>query len=445
MPLSPIDSSLFAPLFGDEALAGIFSDERFVREALHVEAALARVEGRLDVIPAWAGERISATAEAFEPDFALLREGVERTGVPIPALVRELRLKVGGEAATYVHWGATSQDVMDTALLLQIRAALAVMEPQLQALVSALAALANRHRHTLMAGRTHSQQALPIPFGLKVAGWLAPLLRHRERLAQLKTRLFVVQFGGAAGTLAALDEDGIAVHEALAAELGLGAPAMPWHTQRDALAELAGWLSLLSGSLAKLAQDVILMAQSEVGEVRESDDPSRGGSSTMPQKCNPITSELIVAAARANASLLASMHQALAQEQERATHGWQLEWLALPQMFALSASALGKALFLARNLVVDEERMRQNVAASRGVMLAEAVVFALSPPMARPEARKLVRACALQAQEEDRHLIDVVREQVQAEGVDWEELRREEGYFGSAERFIDRVLAAAGS
>lgn len=442
MSFTPSDSTLFAPLFGDERVAEVFSDAAFVRAALQVEGALARVQGRLGVIPQPAADRIAGVAADFEPDYERLQNGVEKAGVPIAALVAQLREEAGGEAATYVHWGTTTQDIMDTALLLQVRKALALMEPALEALVDALARLADRHRNTLMVGRTHGQQALPITFGLKVANWLAPLLRHQARLAQLKPRLFAVQFGGAAGTLAALTRDGMAVREALAQELDLGLSPTPWHTQRDGPAELAGWLSLLSGSLAKMAQDVILMAQNEVGEVRESDDAARGGSSTMPQKRNPITSELIIAAARHNASLLSSMHQALVQEHERATHGWQLEWLALPQMFALSASALNKGLFLAQNLVVNEARMRQNVEESRGAMLAEAILYALSPPMERARAKALVRECALQAQEEGRHLVNVVRERVGEEyGVDWDRLR-EDDYMGATEEFIEAVLAA---
>ncbi len=446
MPFSPSDSVLFGPLFGDARVAKVFSNAGFLRAALQVEEALARVQGRLGVIPPAVAEHIVGVAGELRQNHApkavleRLQAGAEKAGVPIPALVAHLRQEVGGEAATYVHWGATTQDIMDTALLLQVRAALALMEPELEALIQALARLADRHRKTLIAGRTHGQQALPITFGLKVANWLAPLLRHRERLAQLKPRLFVVQFGGAAGTLAALGKEGAAVREALAQELNLGSAPIPWHTQRDGPAELAGWLSLLSGSLAKMAQDVILMAQNEVGEVRESDDDTRGGSSTMPQKRNPVSSELIVAAARHNASLLGSMHQALVQEHERATHGWQMEWLALPQMFALSASALNKGLFLAQNLVVDEARMRQNVEASRGAMLAEAIVFALSPPMDRAQAKALVRECALKAQDEGRHLVSVVREQVGEDvGVDWNGMQ-EENYLGAAEIFIEAVL-----
>ena len=446
MAFSPTDSAIFSQLFGDTELAAIFSDVQFVRHMLNVEAALAQVQGRLGVIPTDAAAHIASTAAALEIDFALLQAGTEKAGLPVIELVRQLRAAVhktaGAGAASYVHWGATTQDIMDTALVLQIRAALTILETKLRQVVQHLAQLAERHRHTLMAGRTHSQQALPITFGLKAANWLAPLLRHQQRLAQLKPRLLTVQFGGAAGTLASLGADGLVVVEALAAELDLNTPLLPWHTQRDNLAELAGWLSLISGSLAKMAQDIILLAQSEVGEVQESADRSRGGSSTMPQKSNPIISELIIAAARANAAQLSAMHGALIQEHERATHGWQLEWLTLPQMFAHTATALNKALLLSQNLAVDAARMRQNVAASNGLMLAEAVSFALAAHMARSAAKALVTQAVQTALAEDRHLVDVVQGMTEAP-VDWETLRDERNYLGAAQQFIDRVLAEA--
>ncbi|MFZ0547049.1 MAG: 3-carboxy-cis,cis-muconate cycloisomerase [Candidatus Promineifilaceae bacterium] len=443
MAFSPTDSFMFAPLFRDEEVAAQFSDEQFVRYMLDVEAALAIAQGRLGVIPADAAAQIVQSAAALEIDFVKMQEELDKAGVPVIELVRQLRPRVGGEAADFVHWGATTQDIVDTARILQIRAALSVLARVLDQVIDQLAALADRHRKTLMAGRTHSQQALPIPFGLKAAGWLAPLLRHRERLAEMKPRLLVVQFGGAAGTLAALGERGTAVQAAMAAELNLNVPLMPWHTQRDTLAELAGWLSLVSGSLAKMAQDVILLAQSEVGEVRETADPTRGGSSTMPQKSNPIISELIIAAARTNASLLSGMHQALIQEHERGTGGWQMEWLTLPQMVALTAVALRKAAFISGNLVVNEARMGENVAASNGLMLAEAVTFALAPAfMSRMEAKALVKVACLEAFENGRHLIDVMQEKT-AVSLDWEKLRDERAYFGVAEAFIDGVLERA--
>lgn len=439
MPFSPTDSIIFGSLFGEAALADIFSDERFVAALVEVEVALATVQGRLDVIPAEAAKTIAAKAATFQADLADLRAGTERAGIPTLDLLRQVRGHVGPAAADYVHWGATSQDIMDTALVLQMRAALAVIEPSLAAVIENLAGLAERHRRTLLAGRTHSQQALPLPFGLKVAGWLAPLLRHRQRLAELKPRVLVVQLGGAAGTLAALGPAGLAVQAGLAAELGLGRLPSPWHTQRDGLAEIAGWLSLVSGSLAKMAEDLILLAQTEVGELRESAEAGRGGSSTMPQKSNPIISEGIIAAARTNAGLLATMHQALIQEHERATHGWQMEWLVLPQMFGLTAAALQNAAFLSENLVVDAARMRANVAAAQGLMMAEALSFALAAHMSRSEAKALVKAAVAVVLAEGRHLVDVVREK-SAAPLDWAALRDETTYFGAADEFINRVL-----
>jgi 3-carboxy-cis,cis-muconate cycloisomerase len=419
-------------------VAGIFADDHFGQLMLQFEAALAQVQGRLGIIPAKAGQQIAAAAATLRIDFNELQAETEKAGVPVIGLVKQLRGAVG-DAADYVHWGATTQDVMDTALILQLRASLDHIEPTLQQLITQLAQLAGQHRHTVMAGRTHSQQALPIPFGLKVAGWLAPLLRHRQRLAESKPRLLVVQFGGAAGTLASLGNDGPAVRAALARELGLAESPIPWHTQRDNLAEFAGWLSLVSGSLAKMAQDIILLAQSEVSEVRETADTARGGSSTMPQKSNPIISETIIAAARANAGLLASMHQALVQEHERATHGWQLEWLTLPQMVGLTAAALNKALFLSQNLAVNAAQMRRNVAASNGLMLAEAINFALAQHMSRVEAKKLVTKACQRVLAEKRHLLDIIQEET-AVPLDWQALRDEANYLGAAETFIDKIL-----
>jgi 3-carboxy-cis,cis-muconate cycloisomerase len=437
------NSSLFSPLFSDVEVAEQFSDSQFVRAMLDVESALAAVQGRLGVIPAEAAEQIVGTAGRLEVDFDRLQNGVEQSGVPVIELVRQLREQAGSSAADYVHWGATSQDIIDTARVLQIRTVIEILESRLGNTIQKLVRLADQHRHTLMAGRTHSQQALPITFGFKVAGWLMPLLRHRERLAEMKPRILVVQFGGAVGTLASLGESGLQVEEALASELGLNVPILPWHTQRDNMAELAGWLSMVCGSLAKMAQDIILLAQSEVGELHESGDTARGGSSSMPHKNNPILSELIITVARTNASLLASMHQAQIQEHERGTHGWQMEWLILPQMFTLTAASLSKAIFLSQNLVVDEVRMRKNVTASNGLMLGEAASYALvKASMSKADASRLVREASQVVKEKGRHLINVIREKTDAP-VDWDALRDESLYLGSSEEFINRVLRAS--
>ena len=444
--MSVLDSTIFGPLFGDEVINGHFSDQAYIRALVDVEIALARAEARVGVIPTTAAEQIAA-AKADKIDIAALAKGTLRSGFPIIALVQELRKQVGADAAPYVHWGATTQDIMDTACVLQMRSAIELMRGRVTAIVKGLSALAERHRSTVLAGRTHSQQALPVTFGLKAAGWLAPLLRHLERLAEIESRLLVVQFGGAAGTLAALGDKGLAVMQALAKELKLAVPVMPWHAQRDSLVEFAGWLSLVTGSLAKMAQDIILMAQSEVGEVGESGEQGRGGSSTMPQKSNPITSELILAAARTNAGLLAALHNAQIQEHERGTHGWQVEWLTLPQMIMLTGGALKHAVYLAENLQVDAAAMSANIANANDVILAEAAVFALAHTMPRPQAEALVKNACVTAVAENTPLVEVVRrlvgDSIPTGAVDWQALARPENYLGEAANFIDAVLQQA--
>jgi 3-carboxy-cis,cis-muconate cycloisomerase len=438
---------LLATLFGDEQIANVFSDQVFIQHMLEVEVALTKVQGRLGIIPSEAAQTIASTALNLDVDMARLREDTIKDGVPVAGLVRQVRKFVGEPSSIYIHWGATTQDIVDTARLLQIRQALAILDELLKVLIGNLAELANQHRSTLMAARTHSQQALPMPFGLKVASWLAPLLRHQQRLQEITQRLFVIQFGGAAGTLASLGDAGIKVQDDLAAELGLGVPLMSWHTQRDCIVELSGWLSLVSGSLAKMAQDVILMAQTEVGEIAESNDQGRGGSSSMPQKSNPVISEMIIAAARTNAALLSAMHQALIQEHERGTHGWQMEWISLPQMFTLTASALKKAVFLNRNLAINSGQMRANVNASNGLMMAEALQLALAPILGQEAAKTLVTESCQTTLREHRHLADVIRATLKQNRIDaaldWEQFKDETRYFGSSDVFINRVLEQA--
>ena len=441
-----LSSAIFAPLFSDDEISELLSDTAFVRALVEVEIALARAESRVGVIPTNAAEQI-AQAQAEKIDIAALKKGAVSSGFPIIALVQELRKQVGADAAPYVHWGATTQDIMDTACVLQLRGVIELLKTRLSEIARHLSALADQHRKTILAGRTHSQQALPITFGLKVAAWLVPLVRHRERLEEILPRVLVAQFGGAAGTLAALGDKGLAVTQALAEELKLAVPLMPWHAQRDSFVEFAGWLSLVTGSLGKMAQDIILLAQTEIGEVGESGEAGRGGSSTMPQKSNPITSELIVAAARMNAALLSAMHNAQIQEQERATHGWQMEWLSLPQMVALAGGALKHAVYLAKNLQVDAQAMRANIARADDVILAEAAVFALAKALPRQKVEELVKKACAAAVAENKPLIGVVRRLAQGEvaedAVDWQALARPENYLGESEKMIDLVLKSA--
>ena len=437
MSISPADSALYGALFSDPDMAEAFSDAATVRAMLDVEAALARVQARLGIIPEDAAARIANVAASFEADIAGIAAGTEKSGVPIIPLVEQLRAAVGGEAAAYVHWGATSQDIVDTGLVLRLRGVADQLAAKVETLSGLLAGLADEHRGTVMAARTRSQQALPTSFGLKAAGWLSPLIDHRARLEEIRPRLLAVQFGGAAGTLAALGERGIEVMEALGAELNLAVPAAPWHVQRHGLAEFAGWLSVVTGSVAKIAQDLILLAQSEVAEVRPG---AGGGSSTMPQKSNPVACEAMVTLARSNATLLSAMHQAMIQEHERGGPGWQLEWLTLPQMAVATGAALNHAIAVIGTLDVDAARMRANLEASGGLILAEAAAFVLAEHMPRLEAQTLVKQSCSEAAKSGQPLMKLLAGKTDAP-VDWDAVADPANYLGAANELIDRILS----
>jgi len=445
--ISVLDSALFGDLFSvDDRIAAAFADGLRLADLIDVEVALARAEADAGVIPASAADAIAAAAAKLEIDIPALRQSVAASGVPTIELVRQLRLAVGPEMAGFVHRGATSQDIVDTAAVLGLRRATTLIEERLKEAVDALIGLADRHRSTIMAGRTHGQQASPITFGLKVANWLSPLSRHWQRLSELKPRVFVVQFGGAAGTLAALGARGPAVLNALARELGLG-PAVPWHTQRDAIVEYGNWLALVAGSFGKIGQDVILLAQTEVAEVLESPDGSRGASSTMPHKANPIGSEMMVVAARATGALLSALHAAAVQEHERSTHGWPLEWLVLPQMVALTYGSASHAAVVTRDLQVNGPRMRENMSQAGDVALAESLSLALAERIALDEAQTLVRRAAIEARGSRESLVVAVRRAARARGletgIDWDHLGDPSAYLGATHEFIDRVLDEA--
>ena len=352
MPVNPADSPILGTLYGSDAMRAVFDERAYFQRMLDVEAALARVQARLGIIPADAAEAITRAARVENLVTEELAASARNVGYPVVGLVAGLS-RAAGEAGGWTHWGATTQDIMDTATVLQVRDGLALIRAALAGMVAALAAQAEKHRHTVMAGRTHLQQALPITLGLKCAVWAQPLITHIHRLDALRPRVEQVSFAGAAGTLASLGDQGIAVMEGLAAELDLAAPAAPWHVSRDGFAETVAFLGLVCGSLAKLATDVILLAQTEVGELAEPYVAGRGSSSTMPQKRNPIASEYILAAARTVHALVPVMFGAMAADHERATGPWQAEILALPQAFVLTHGALQHAGAIAEGMVID--------------------------------------------------------------------------------------------
>jgi 3-carboxy-cis,cis-muconate cycloisomerase len=443
MPSTPFDSAIFRDAFGAPAMRAVFSDEAVVRRYVEVEVALAAAEAHSGVIPAEAAEAIRAGARPEAIDLAKLKDETDLVGYPIVGLVHQLSKQVG-EAGRYVHWGATTQDIMDTATVLQIREALALVEADLEAIDTAVASLAAKHRTTVMAGRTHLQHALPVTFGYKAAVWLAMIRRHRQRLAELKPRVLVGQFAGAAGTLASLGEKGLAVHDALMDELGLGRAAAPWHVARDGFAETVAFLGLVTGSLAKIATDVMLLMQTEVAEAFEPFVLGRGSSSTMPQKRNPISCELIVAAARVVRGHVGLMLDAMAADHERATGPWQLEWVAIPEAFLATGGALRQSRFMLEGLIVDAGRMRRNLDLTGGLIVAEAVMMALAQHTGRGPAHDLVYGACRAALDKGTTLLaeleglPEVTRHLDAERL--AELTDPVNYLGSAPAMIDRVL-----
>jgi 3-carboxy-cis,cis-muconate cycloisomerase len=447
MPVNPADGPILGTLYGSEAMRAVFDETAYFQRMLDVEAALARVQGRMGMIPADAAASITAAARLENLRTADLAASARTVGYPVVGLVSGLAA-AAGEAGGWTHWGATTQDIMDTATVLQVRDGLCLVETELRAILTALARQADRHRHTVMAGRTHLQQALPTTFGLKCAIWAMPFIAHLDRLRQLRPRVLLAEFGGAASTLASLGDQGIAVLEALAAELGLGAPLAPWHVCRDGLAETVGLLGLICGSLAKIATDVILLAQTEIGEVAEPYVAGRGQSSTMPQKRNPIASEYILAACRMVHGLVPVMQGAMAQDHERATGPWQAEALVLPQAFVLTHGALLHARTIAEGMVVDAQRMRANLGVTHGLIVSEAVMMGLAPFIGRGAAHHAVKRACDVALSENVSLADALaRDDAVASRLDRaaiDALIEPAGYLGSAQAFIDRVLAAAG-
>lgn len=394
-------------LFSTEEMRLVFSDHGRLQGMLDFERALALVEGRLGVIPAQAAEVIARPRPPAAFDLAALASEAEQAGNLAIPLIRALTALVArddAEAARYVHWGATSQDVIDSGLALQMRAGLDLLDDDLARLAAALAQLAQTYRATPMAGRTWLQQAAPITFGLKVAGWLSAVKRDQQRLRELRGRALAAQVGGAVGSLAAFGAQGLAVADAVADELGLQAPDIPWHAQRDRVAEVATVLGLLVGTLGKLARDLALLAQSEVAEAREPGDPQRGGSSTMPQKRNPVGAAVALAAAQRVPALVATLLAAMPQEHERGLGGWQAEWETLPEMFLLAAGALRRMREAMEGLEVDTERMRANLDVTHGFIYAEALSLALAQHVGRERAHALIREAVQRATRRGRHL-----------------------------------------
>jgi 3-carboxy-cis,cis-muconate cycloisomerase len=441
-------NQLFDAYFTRRDMREVFSDRGRVQGMLDFEAGLARAEAEVGVIPANAVAPIEAACDASLYDFEALGEAIVSAGNSAIPLVKMLGKRIAENdagAERFVHLGATSQDVMDSGLVLQLRAALVLLEADLGELGTVLAAQAQRYAATPMAGRTWLQHATPVTLGMKIAGWLGAVTRHRERLAQLKPRLLVLQFGGASGSLAALGDNALPIAEALANTLELTLPEQPWHTQRDRLVEFAAVLGLIAGSLGKLGRDVSLLMQTEAAEVFEPSAPGKGGSSTMPHKRNPVGAAVLIGAASRVPGLVSTMFAAMPQEHERSLGLWHAEWDTLPQICCLVSGALQQALLFAKGLEVDAERMAKNLDLTQGLVLAEAVSIVLAQRLGRDTAHHLLEQCCKRAVAEGRHLRAVLGDdaQVTAElsASELDRLLDPAHYLGQAQVWVERAVA----
>ena len=446
MASTVLDSILFRDSFGTPQMRAVFDDRELIRKYVQVEVALAKAEARCGVIPEAAAKDIAERCNADTLDFDLLRQETEIVGYPILPLVHQIA-KQAGASGGYVHWGATTQDIMDSAVALQLRDGLDIVEADIRALRAILAGLARRYRDTPMAGRTHLQQALPVTFGYKCAIWLDMFDRHAQRLAEARPRVLVGQFAGAAGTLASLGGKGLEVQKAMMQELGLGVPVSTWHVARDGFAEAINLLGLITGSLGKIAYDVMIMASNEFGELYEPFVKGRGASSTMPQKRNPISSELMLACAKGVRQSAGLMLDAMVQDLERATGPWHAEWIAIPEAFILAAGALHQARFMLGGLIVDEAAMARNLDLTKGLIVAEAVMMGLAPMIGRQEAHDVVYDACRVVNEKGGRLADVLNAMPDVSSrLDpklIERLTDPANYLGMAPQMVDQVLASS--
>jgi 3-carboxy-cis,cis-muconate cycloisomerase len=445
MPATLLDSTIFGDIFATADMRAVFSDERRTTYYLEIEAALARAQGRLGIIPVDAAREIDAKCKIENIDFVRLKQQTERIGYPVLPVVQQIVSLCADGLGEWCHWGATTQDITDTATVMQIRAALELVEVDMEAVAASLADLSRRYRDTPMAGRSNLQQAVPITFGYKMATMLAAMQRHRERLAELRKRVLVGEFAGAAGTLSSLGKDGLRVQEELMKELGLDQPEIAWHTVRDRIGEVGCFLGLLTGTLGKIAMDVKLLMQTEVAEVFEPFHESRGSSSTMPQKRNPISCLYIHANAAVVRQHAAALMEAAVADHERSTGPWEIEWIVLPEAFLLAAGALRQTRDLVSGLIVDAERMRANLDLTRGMVVSEAVMMGLGPHLGRQRAHDLVYDICRKVAATGPSMLDLLAQEPEIarhlSRAQLEQMVDPAGYLGLAGEMVDRVLA----
>lgn len=442
-----VESSYLNSLFQESSVNQVFSDVSLVSNWLRIEVALVAAQAEFGLVPKEVVSALESAAQIENIDLSEMRNGFHRVGFPILPFVRQLAKACDPETARWIHYGATTQDILDTGAVLQIRDGLALIEDDIGGVIGALSELSRMHRDTVMAGRTFQQLAAPITFGYKVAIWLDEMLRHHDRLQELKPRVLVGQCSGAVGTFATLGEAGPAVQRAMMQKLGLGVPAISWHVARDSWAELVSVLAMIAATLGKIANEIAILMRSEIGEVSEPFETGRGASTTLPQKRNPISCEPIIAIAHRMRELVGSQVTAMIQEHERGVGQMHLEWLVIPDAFILSSASLSHARYILENLVVRTDRMKANLLMNGGQIMAEAVMMALAPKVGKQSAHEVVYRAAGRANDSGISL----REALLADSEVSTHLSEAEidsamdpaNYLGSAREMIDSVLSRA--
>ena len=444
-----IDSDVYSDIFTTSAMRDVWSDRSRVQYYLDFEKALAITQAYLGVIPREAAEEISLHCNVDEIDFAKLKTATKHIGYPVLPVVQQLTTLCKDDLGQWCHWGATTQDITDTATVLQIRSAFELIELEMKAVSESLSRLARDHRNTPMIGRSNLQQAVPLTFGYKAAVWLAGVDRHIQRLDQLRRRVLLGEFGGAVGTLASLGEQGLPIQQGVMERLGLIPPLISWHTVRDTIAEVGCFLGILCGLLDKIASDVKVMMMTELNEVQEpAGGGGRGASSTMPQKRNPISCAYITACSSVVRQHTASLLSAMNADFERVTGTWEIEWLVLPEMFCLSAGALAQAKYLLSGLVVHPENMKKNLQLTDGLINTEAIMMALGPKMGRGKAHDRLAAISIAVSQGKGRLIDLLSNDPEIVQIldrsAIERLMEPTNYLGNSGAMVDRVLAGRG-
>ena len=446
MAATIVDSKIFGDIFSDAKMRAVWSDENRTAKYLDIERALAKVQGELGIIPKEAADEIVKNCDINKIDWDKLKAKTEQIGYPIIAVVNQINALTRDRLGEYCHWGATTQDITDTATVMQIREGLALIESDLAEISQSLAGLSKKYRDTPVIGRSNLQQAIPVTFGFKTASILAGIERHRERLQQLKPRVLVGEFGGACGTLASIEKGAMETQAGLMRELGLGCPLIAWHTVRDNIAEVGAFLGLVGGSLGKIAMDVKLMMQTEVGEVFEPFAQGRGSSSTMPQKRNPISCLYIHANISVVRQHAAALMDAMVADHERSTGPWEIEWVSLPEIFCLLSGALKQTKFVLAGLEVDTAKMRANIDMTHGLVMSEAVMMGLGPYIGREYAHDLVYDLCREAVKQSRPLVDILAEHPEINAhvsrAQLEAFCDPANYLGQAGVMIDQVLAS---